>query len=51
MDAEGRTMKVILLLGLSVLMFGCGSYQTLEELEAEALMTGDWSAVEKRLYR
>jgi len=31
-----------------ILMSGCGTYHTLEELEAQALATGDWSAVEQR---
>ena len=42
-------------LGISVdggasywLLGGCGSYQTLEELEKQAFLTGDWSAVERR---
>jgi hypothetical protein len=35
---------------LFVLCFlgGCTSYSTLEELEEKALVTGDWSAVERR---
>lgn len=40
-------MKIIGVLILGVLA-GCSSYQTLEELEQEALATGDWSAVEQR---
>ncbi len=31
-----------------ILLAGCASKPSLEELEAEASMTGDWSAVEKR---
>jgi hypothetical protein len=30
------------------LLVGCASKPSLEELEAEASITGDWSAVEKR---
>ncbi len=30
------------------LLVGCSARPTLEELEAEALATGDWAAVEKR---
>jgi len=30
------------------LLVGCSARPTLEELEAEALTTGDWEAVEKR---
>lgn len=40
-------MKVIVLMGLCLLA-GCSSQPTLEQLEAEALVTGDWSAVERR---
>lgn len=40
-------MKIIGVFILGVLA-GCSSYQTLEELEEEALVTGDWSAVEER---
>ena len=38
-------------LGLAILLLvlgGCGSYQTLEELEQQAFVSGDWSEVEKR---
>ncbi|MDX1509041.1 MAG: hypothetical protein R3358_12220 [Woeseiaceae bacterium] len=41
-------MRVLLLLGVFLLTAGCGNYLTLEELEEQALTTGDWSAVEKR---
>ena len=40
-------MKHIVILGL-FLLAGCGSYPTLESLKAEALVSGDWSAVEQR---
>lgn len=30
------------------LLGGCGTYHTLEELEQEAMLTGDWSRVEQR---
>ena len=40
-------MRILGVLVLGVLA-GCSSYQTLEELEQEALVTGDWSAVEQR---
>ena len=34
---------------LSLLMLaGCGGMVTMEELEQQAVLTGDWSAVEKR---
>ena len=40
-------MKCTVVLILALLA-GCGSYVPLEQLEAEALVTGDWSLVEKR---
>ena len=40
-------MKLILIVFVLALT-GCSGYSTLEELEAQALVTGDWSAVEKR---
>ena len=40
-------MRVLLLLGMACIA-GCGTYATLEELEHQAALTGDWSAVEKR---
>ena len=30
------------------LLGGCGTYYTLEELEQQAMLTGDWSQVEQR---
>lgn len=41
-------MKAVGVVLLLLCLAGCGTYQTLEELEQEALLTGDWSAVEKR---
>ena len=40
-------MKALSVLAV-FLMTGCASYQTLEELEDEAMKTGNWAAVEKR---
>ena len=40
-------MKGIIVLAL-ILLTGCASYQSLEQLEAQALVSGDWSAVERR---
>ncbi len=40
-------MKGLFLLS-AVLLFGCAGAKTLEELELEAMKTGDWSAVERR---
>ena len=40
---------VILAAALAVLtLSGCGSFQSMEELERQAMLTGDWSAVEQR---
>lgn len=45
-------MKGLLLTGIvalsAMLTAGCASMPTLEELEAEALRTGDWTLVEQR---
>jgi hypothetical protein len=46
-DREVRVMKGIVLAALCVLA-GCAAGPTLEELEAQAFVTGDWSLVEKR---
>ncbi len=40
-------MKVLVLLGVLILT-GCISAPTLEQLETQAFLTGDWSAVEQR---
>ena len=40
-------MKGITIL-LLVLLAGCGTFIPLEQLEQQALLTGDWSAVEQR---
>ena len=41
-------MKGMAILGLLVFLGGCGSLTSLEELEKQAMLTGDWSAVERR---
>lgn len=41
-------MKGLAILGVLLLLGGCGSIATLEQLEAQAMLTGDWSAVERR---
>jgi len=41
-------MKVLILVLAFSLMAGCGTMTPLVELEQQALLTGDWSAVEKR---
>lgn len=33
---------------LALVLVGCAQTKTLEELELEAMQSGDWSAVEKR---
>ena len=43
-----RTLMVFLAVTMVVVLGGCGSYSTLEELEQEAMLTGDWSRVEQR---
>ena len=40
-------MKPLALL-LIVMLFGCAPEPTLEDLERQAIVTGDWSAVERR---
>ncbi|MDH3806013.1 MAG: hypothetical protein OEU90_11160 [Gammaproteobacteria bacterium] len=46
-DREERGMKSIIVFAL-ILLSGCGSFTSLEQLESQALLTGDWSAVDKR---
>ena len=41
-------MKTIGNLILILMLSGCAAVPTLEELEDQALLTGDWSQVEKR---
>ena len=41
-------MKVLVFVSVLLLVAGCGSMVPMEELEAQAMLTGDWSAVEKR---
>ena len=41
-------MKGLAILGLLLFLGGCGTYTPLEELEAQAMLTGDWSVVERR---
>jgi hypothetical protein len=40
-------MKILSVLAL-ILMAGCTVSPTMDELEAQAMLTGDWSAVERR---
>ena len=41
-------MKTVVILSALVLLSACGTYKSLEQLESEALVSGDWSAVELR---
>ena len=41
-------MKYITTLICLLALTGCGTYVPMEELRAQALQSGDWSAVEKR---
>ena len=41
-------MKQIAVILAFCVLWGCGSYQSLEELHKEAGETGDWSKVEER---
>ncbi len=41
-------MKRLGILGVLLLMVACAPMKSLEELEAEALRSGDWSLVEER---
>jgi len=43
-----RGMKIIVTAFAIALLAGCASFVPMEELEAEALMSGDWSLVERR---
>ena len=40
-------MKGIMILAL-LFLAGCSAHKSMEQLEAEALVTGDWSRVEQR---
>ena len=50
---DGREVRVVkgILVLIFVFLAGCAGYTPTEQLEAEALLTGDWSAVEKREQR
>lgn len=41
-------MKVLGVLAAMLLLTGCGSIKSMDELQLEASITGDWSEVEKR---
>ncbi len=43
-------MKILGILAV-LMLFGCAPYQTLDELVAEAEVTGDWTKVDKKLDR
>jgi hypothetical protein len=46
-DVEGWIMKILSALTL-ILLAGCTIGPTMEELETQAFLTGDWTQVEKR---
>ena len=46
-DREVRVVKGITMLTL-IFLVGCAGVVPLEQLEADALLSGDWSAVEQR---
>jgi len=46
-SVSDRIMRFLITLVFCVLV-GCGGQQTLDELEKEALVSGDWTEVEKR---
>ena len=41
-------MKTLITLMAVILLSACGTLKSLEQLEAEAMLSGDWSAVELR---
>ena len=41
-------MKVLGIFVVALTLTACAPYMTLEELEDQAMLTGDWSAVETR---
>lgn len=41
-------MKQVILIVSLLILSGCGTYVPMEELRAQALSTGDWTAVERR---
>ena len=48
MNREAAKMKYSTTLACLLLLTGCGTYVPLEELRAQALQSGDWTAVERR---
>ncbi len=41
-------MKTVVVIAVALLAVGCAPVKTIEQLELEASITGDWSEVEKR---
>ncbi len=41
-------MKTMITVTVVLLLTGCGAMKSMDQLEAEALLSGDWSAVEQR---
>ena len=47
-DREVRVVKGLVMVLALLLVAGCSSFVSMEQLEAEAMLTGNWSAVESR---
>ena len=47
-DPFAFVLVIVLAFVCVMVLGGCGAYPTLEELEDEAMRTGDWSLVERR---
>ena len=41
-------MKTMITVTILLLLTGCGAMKSMEQLEKEAFLSGDWSAVEQR---
>jgi hypothetical protein len=41
-------MKTMITVTVLLLLTGCGAMKSMEQLESEAMLSGDWSAVEQR---
>lgn len=47
-DSAKEQIVKLLLIALLFVLAGCAAGPTLEQLESQAMLTGDWSAVERR---
>ena len=43
-----RVLAIFVAMLVVLLLTGCASFASMEELERQAMLTGDWSAVEQR---